>query len=182
MGTATYFSPEQARGAVVDPRSDLYSLGCVLYELTTGRPPFSGESAMAIAYKHVQENPVPPRQLDPGLPDTLEAITLKCLAKNPDNRYPSAADLRADLRRFLDGARILAEPVPVPGPDVGATGLMAPTGYDGTMVGAQQAGYDDGYYDDGYDDYYDEPEPKKNNKGFLVALIVLLLVLAGLLF
>ncbi|HEY0643934.1 MAG TPA: protein kinase, partial [Nocardioides sp.] len=104
MGTATYFSPEQARGAVVDPRSDIYSLGCVLYELTTGRPPFAGESAMAIAYKHVQENPVPPRQLDPGLPETLEAITLKCLAKNPDNRYPSAADLRADLRRFLDGA------------------------------------------------------------------------------
>jgi serine/threonine-protein kinase len=180
MGTATYFSPEQARGAVVDPRSDLYSLGCVLYELTTGRPPFSGESAMAIAYKHVQENPVPPRQLDPGLPDTLEAITLKCLAKNPDNRYPSAADLRADLRRYLDGARILAEPVMAPGPEMGATGVMAPTAYDGTMVGGQQP---PGYYDDGYDDYYeDEPEEKKSNKGFLVALILLLLLLAGLLF
>src|SRR5918994_3479811 len=180
MGTATYFSPEQARGAVVDPRSDLYSLGCVLYELTTGRPPFSGDSAMAIAYKHVQENPVPPRQLDPGLPDTLEAITLKCLAKNPDNRYPSAADLRADLRRYLDGARILAEPVMAPGPEMGATGVMAPTAYDGTMVGGQQP---PGYYDDGYDDYYeDEPEEKKSNKGFLVALILLLLLLAGLLF
>ena len=69
---------------------------------------------MAIAYKHVQENPVPPRQLDPELPETLEAITLKCLAKNPDNRYPTAADLRADLRRYLDGARILAEPVFAP--------------------------------------------------------------------
>ena len=129
MGTATYFSPEQARGAVVDPRSDLYSLGCVLYELTTGRPPFQGESAMAIAYKHVQENPMPPRQLDPELPETLEAITLKCLAKNPDNRYLTAADLRADLRRYLDGARILAEPVFAPPMPADATGVMAPTGY-----------------------------------------------------
>src|SRR5829696_2542542 len=180
MGTATYFSPEQARGAPVDPRSDIYSLGCVLYEMTTGHAPFSGDSAMAIAYKHVQENPVPPRQLDPGLPDTLEAITLKCLAKNPDNRYPSAADLRADLRRYLDGARILAEPVMAPGPEMGATGVMAPTAYDGTMVGGQEP---PGYYDDGYDDYYDEePEEKKSNKGFLVALILLLLLLAGLLF
>ena len=180
MGTATYFSPEQARGAVVDPRSDLYSLGCVLYELTTGRPPFQGESAMAIAYKHVQENPVPPRQLDPELPETLEAITLKCLAKNPDNRYPTAADLRADLRRYLDGARILAEPVFAPPMPLDATGVIAPTAY-GAAVGAQP-GYDDGYYDDGYDDYYDEPEENKRGKGFLVALILLLLVLAGVLF
>jgi beta-lactam-binding protein with PASTA domain/predicted Ser/Thr protein kinase len=179
MGTATYFSPEQARGAVVDPRSDLYSLGCVLYELTTGRPPFQGESAMAIAYKHVQENPVPPRQLDPELPETLEAITLKCLAKNPDNRYPTAADLRADLRRYLDGARILAEPVLVPPVDPGATGLMAPTAYGAALP---DQGYDEGYYDDGYDDYYDEPEEQKRGKGFLVALILLLLVLAGVLF
>jgi beta-lactam-binding protein with PASTA domain/serine/threonine protein kinase len=180
MGTATYFSPEQARGAVVDPRSDLYSLGCVLYELITGNPPFQGESAMAIAYKHVQENPVMPRQIDPALPETLEAITLKCLAKNPDNRYPTAQDLRADLRRYLDGARILAEPVLAPPVDPAATGLMAPTGYDGTAV-ANRQGWDDGY--DDYDDYYDdrEDEPKRS-KGFLVALVVLLLVLAGLLF
>jgi eukaryotic-like serine/threonine-protein kinase len=179
MGTATYFSPEQARGAVVDPRSDIYSLGCVLYELITGHPPFSGESAMAIAYKHVQESPVTPRQIDPALPETLEAITLKCLAKNPDNRYPTAQDLRADLRRYLDGARILAEPVLVPPVDPAATGLMAPTGYQGTAV-ADQAGWDDPY--DDYDDYYDEPEEPKRSKWFLAALVVLLLVLAGLLF
>jgi serine/threonine-protein kinase len=178
MGTATYFSPEQARGAAVDPRSDLYSLGCVLYELTTGHPPFAGESAMAIAYKHVQENPVMPRQIDPALPETLEAITLKCLAKNPDNRYPSAKDLRADLRRYLDGARILAEPVLAPPVDAGATGLMAPTAY-GTAMG-DQAGWDDGY--DEYDDYYDDEDEPKRSKWFLAALVVLLLILAGLLF
>jgi eukaryotic-like serine/threonine-protein kinase len=129
MGTATYFSPEQARGAAVDPRSDLYSLGVVLYEMIIGHPPFSGDSAVAIAYKHVQENPVAPRRIDPNLPETLEAITLKTLAKNPANRYPSAQDLRADLRRYLDGKRIMAEPVLAPPVDGGATGLMAPTAY-----------------------------------------------------
>ncbi|HEV3504925.1 MAG TPA: Stk1 family PASTA domain-containing Ser/Thr kinase, partial [Actinomycetes bacterium] len=180
MGTATYFSPEQARGAVVDPRSDIYSLGCVLYELLTGHPPFSGESAMAIAFKHVQENPVPPRQIDPALPETIEAITLKCLAKNPDNRYPTAQDLRADLRRYLDGARILAEPVLAPPVDPAATGLMAPTAYGATAVADQQQPWDDRY--DDYDYYDDEPEPQKRSKGFLVALVVLLLLLAGLLF
>src|SRR5918998_3082846 len=184
MGTATYFSPEQARGAPVDPRSDLYSLGVVLYEMTTGHPPFSGDSAVAIAYKHVQENPVPPRRIDPALPETLEAITLKCLAKNPANRYPSAQDLRADLRRYLDGSRILAEPVLAPPIDPGATGMMAPTGYgDQTALVAGPVGYQsDGYDDyDEYDDYQDEEEPKRS-KWFLAALVLLLLVLAGLLF
>jgi eukaryotic-like serine/threonine-protein kinase len=180
MGTATYFSPEQARGANVDQRSDIYALGCVIYEMITGRPPFSGENAVAIAYKHVQEAVVPPRRIDPALPETLEAIILKCLAKNPANRYPTAQDLRADLRRYLDGARILAEPVqaaPPIGPD--ATGVMAPTGYV-QPTSAQQ--WDDGYGDYGYDDDYQEEEEPKRSKAFLVMLILLLLVLAGLLF
>jgi serine/threonine-protein kinase len=181
MGTATYFSPEQARGAPVDPRSDLYSLGCVLYEMTTGQAPFSGESAVAIAYKHVQENPVPPRQIDPALPETLEAITLKCLAKNPANRYPSAQDLRADLRRYLDGARILAEPVLAPPVDPSATNVMAPTGYNRTA--AAPGWSDDGYGDYGpYDDYAQQEEEPKRSRWFLPVLILLLLILAGLLF
>jgi serine/threonine-protein kinase len=183
MGTATYFSPEQARGAQVDPRSDLYSLGVVLYEMITGHPPFSGDSAVAIAYKHVQENPTPPRHIDPALPETLEAITLKCLAKNPANRYPSAQDLRADLRRYLDGSRILAEPVLAPPIDPGATGVLAPTGYgDQTALVSGPVGYQPDYDDyDDYDDYADEEEPKRS-KWFLVAMVLLLLVLAGLLF
>jgi eukaryotic-like serine/threonine-protein kinase len=178
MGTATYFSPEQARGAPVDPRSDLYSLGCVLYEMTTGQAPFAGENAVAIAYKHVQENPVPPRQIDPALPETLEAITLKCLAKNPANRYPTAQDLRADLRRYLDGARILAEPVLAPPIDPAATNVMG-----STAVATGWAG-DDGYGDYGpYGDYTqpEEEEPKRS-RWFLPVLILLLLILAGLLF
>jgi serine/threonine-protein kinase len=183
MGTATYFSPEQARGAPVDPRSDIYSLGCVLYEMTTGHAPFAGDSAVAIAYKHVQENPVPPRQLDPALPETLEAITLKCLAKNPANRYPSAQDLRADLRRYLDGARIMAEPVLAPPIDPGATGLMAPTAYDQRAATGTYGQTDDGYggYDQ-YEDYAQEEEEPKRSKWFLAMLILLLLILAGLLF
>jgi serine/threonine-protein kinase len=178
MGTATYFSPEQARGAPVDPRSDLYSLGCVLYEMTTGQAPFAGENAVAIAYKHVQENPVPPRQIDPALPETLEAITLKCLAKNPANRYPTAHDLRADLRRYLDGARILAEPVLAPPIDPGATNVMGSTAVVTGWSG------DDGYGDSGlYEDYTQpgEEEPKRS-RWFLPVLILLLLILAGLLF
>jgi eukaryotic-like serine/threonine-protein kinase len=185
MGTATYFSPEQARGAPVDPRSDIYSLGCVLYEMTTGHPPFAGDSAVAIAYKHVQENPMPPRRYDPALPETLEAITLKCLAKNPANRYPGAQDLRADLRRFLDGGRIMAEPVLAPPIDPGATSMMANTQYgDQTALVAGPVGYDTAGRYDGYDDYdeYQQDEEPKRSKWFLVALVLLLLVLAGLLF
>jgi eukaryotic-like serine/threonine-protein kinase len=184
MGTATYFSPEQARGASVDPRSDVYSLGCVLYEMITGHPPFAGENAVAIAYKHVQEAPVPPRRIDPALPETLEAIVLKCLAKNPANRYPSAQDMRADLRRYLDGARIMAEPVLAPPMDPGATGLMAPTGYMEPTSAVAPTQWDDGYGDEGYgryDEDYDEEEPKRS-KAFLAVLILLLLILAGLLF
>ena len=109
MGTATYFSPEQAQGLPVDPRSDLYSLGVVLYEMVTGRPPFTGDTPLAIAYKHVQDAPPPPSTIMSGLPAGLEAIIMKLLAKRPDDRYASAEDLRADLRRFLAGETTVAE-------------------------------------------------------------------------
>lgn len=117
MGTATYFSPEQAQGKPVDPRSDLYSLGVVMYEMVCGRPPFSGDSPVAIAYKHVQEQPTPLRHRNVDVPPAYEAVTLKLLAKNPANRYASAEDLRSDLRRFRQRVPVLAEGVlepPVP--------------------------------------------------------------------
>ena len=104
MGTATYFSPEQAQGKALDGRSDLYSLGVVLYEMLAGVPPFQAETPVAVAYKHVQERPE--ALLDRGVQvaPSLQAITMKLLAKNPANRYPTADDLRNDLRRYLAGA------------------------------------------------------------------------------
>jgi serine/threonine-protein kinase len=111
MGTATYFSPEQARGEPVDPRSDVYSLGVVLFELLVGTPPFSGDNPVSVAYKHVQETPDRPTERNPQLPAALEAVTLKALAKNPVNRYASADDFAADLRRFRGSQPVLAEAV-----------------------------------------------------------------------
>lgn len=108
MGTATYFSPEQAQGAQPDPRSDLYSLGVVMYEMVSGRPPFTGENPVAIAYKQVHDQPRPLNQLVPGVPRGYEAIVAKLLSKNPDVRYPHAQALRDDLRRFRNGEQVLA--------------------------------------------------------------------------
>ncbi|MEI7593080.1 MAG: Stk1 family PASTA domain-containing Ser/Thr kinase [Actinomycetes bacterium] len=108
MGTATYFSPEQAQGKPVDPRSDLYSLGCVLFEMVTSRPPFGGDTPVAIAFQHVQ-SPVPlPSGSGVELPVALEAIDVQLLAKDPADRYASAEDLRSDLRNFLEDRPVAA--------------------------------------------------------------------------
>jgi len=111
LGTASYLSPEQAQGGAVDARSDIYSLGVVLYESLTGAPPFQADSPVAVAYKHVQEQPVPPSQVVPGIPPDIEAIVLKAMAKNPANRYATAAEMSEDLERFLSGRPVLATPV-----------------------------------------------------------------------
>src|SRR4051794_7863116 len=103
IGTAQYLSPEQARGEKVDSRSDVYSLGCVLYELLTGEPPFVGDSPVAVAYQHVREDPVPPSARHAGITPELDAVVLKALAKNPENRYQSAAEMRTDLIRVHSG-------------------------------------------------------------------------------
>ena len=108
MGTATYFSPEQAQGAQPDPRSDLYSLGIVMYEMVSGRPPFTGENPVSIAYKQVHDAPQPLVQLIADVPRAFEAIVAKLLAKDPKLRYPSAGALRDDLRRFRNDEPVLA--------------------------------------------------------------------------
>ena len=124
IGTPAYFSPEQAQGQAVDARSDIYSLGCVLYELLAHRQPFTGDTPVAVAYKQVNEMPPPPSQLNPDVPPRLDAVVMKCLAKNPANRYQSAADLIADLERVKAGQEVEATPL-LPAGDAGATQVIA---------------------------------------------------------
>src|ERR1700723_2741303 len=125
MGTAAYFSPEQAEGKGVDARSDIYSLGVVLYEMAVGKPPFTGDSPVAVASKHVRDQPVLPRVVNPAIPVELEAVIMKAMAKSPNDRYATAEEFRADLLRFIDGR-------PVEAGDPGVTSMM-------TAVGATQA-------------------------------------------
>ena len=108
MGTAQYLSPEQARGEVVDARSDLYSTGVLLYELLVGQPPFTGESAVSIAYQHVSEMPTPPSQVDNGVSPEIDTVVLGALAKRADDRYQSATEFRADVERAIAGAPVTA--------------------------------------------------------------------------
>ena len=108
MGTATYLSPEQAQGAQPDPRSDIYSLGVMMYELVAGRPPFVGDSAVAIAYQHVHNFPQPLREVVTDLPRGFESVVAKCMAKNELRRYENAMLVREDIRRILDGVETLA--------------------------------------------------------------------------
>ena len=114
IGTAAYLSPEQARGDQVDSRSDLYSTGCVLFELLTGSPPFTGDSAVAVVYQHVREDPPLPSSYDDGLSPALDAVVLKALAKNPDNRYQTAGELREDVLRAAAGRSVQATPLQEP--------------------------------------------------------------------
>lgn len=136
MGTATYFSPEQAEGIGVDARSDIYSLGVVLFEMVTGRPPFLGESPVSVASKHVRDMPPTPREINPSVPPTFEAIILKCMAKDPNHRYATADDLRADLLRFNEGRRVLAmdDTTAMIGVAGAATAVGAAVGMDETRA------------------------------------------------
>jgi serine/threonine-protein kinase len=109
VGTAQYLSPEQARGAPVDPRSDLYSLGIVLYEMLTGKVPFTGETPVEIAMKHLSQVPDPPSKLRSDIPHDLDAVVMRALAKDPDQRYASAEEMDADLARVARGVAVSRE-------------------------------------------------------------------------
>lgn len=139
IGTAQYLSPEQARGERVDARSDIYSTGCVLYELMTGRPPFQGDSPVAIAYQHVREEPTQPAQLEPSIPQWANAITLKALAKDPNYRYQSAAEMRADIQRASQGMPVSA---PTMAMNAGTQVMNSPGGPQTRATRPATMGYD----------------------------------------
>jgi len=111
MGTASYLSPEQAQGHSVDARTDIYSLGVVLYEMLTGRPPFTGDSPMAIAYKQVNATPEAPSSANPGVPPELDAVVMRALSKNPANRYQTGKEFADDLERARTGGQVMATPL-----------------------------------------------------------------------
>ncbi len=106
LGSVHYISPEQARGSHIDARSDLYSAGVVLYEMITGRLPFEGDTPVSVAIQHINSIPLSPREIDPAIPEALEAITMKAMAPDPDNRYLSADDMLADLEEFRKNPNI----------------------------------------------------------------------------
>src|SRR5215831_11764712 len=135
VGTAQYLSPEQARGGEVDQRSDLYSLGVVLYELLTGKTPFEGDTPVEIAMKHLSNPPKPPSELRPEIPPELDMVVMRALAKDPNERYQSADEMEADLDRIARGApvaRTTADsatrviPVPPPVADPTSATMIAP--------------------------------------------------------
>ncbi|MFB4304856.1 Stk1 family PASTA domain-containing Ser/Thr kinase [Actinomadura sp. GTD37] len=175
IGTAQYLSPEQARGERVDARSDIYSTGCVLYELLTGKPPFTGDSPVAIAYQHVREEPVPPSQVDPQIPQWADAMVLKAMAKEADHRYQNANEFRQEIQRVLQGQPVAST--------AASTMLMGGAQPQGTQVmgayppGATQVRRPQ---DDGYGippAHYDDELPERGGAGKKAALWVGLAVL-----
>ncbi|HEX4787788.1 MAG TPA: Stk1 family PASTA domain-containing Ser/Thr kinase [Actinospica sp.] len=203
IGTAQYLSPEQAKGEQVDARSDLYSTGCLIYELLTGRPPFIGDSPVAVAYQHVREQAQPPSYYDPEVPPVVDAIVMKSLAKSPDERYQSADEMRADLERALDGRPVAAAPTIAAGFGAAApTAVMAPSGRGyggggGYGAAAAQTRYEPTAYQSAQEGPEDEiprsrraaantggRSPAKRDKtGWVIfGVAVVLIVLAGLVY
>ncbi|MFI1394444.1 Stk1 family PASTA domain-containing Ser/Thr kinase [Streptomyces sp. NPDC020681] len=184
IGTAQYLSPEQAKGEQVDARSDLYSTGCLLYELLTVRPPFIGDSPVAVAYQHVREEPQPPSNFDPEITPEMDAIVLRALVKDPDYRYQSADEMRADIEACLDGQ------------PVAATAAMGSVGYGGyapddqpttALRQADPGGQtsmlppmnpDDGGFGS-YDDRPGRRRQKKSNTSTVLLVLAGVLVLVG---
>ncbi|MEV6394963.1 Stk1 family PASTA domain-containing Ser/Thr kinase [Streptomyces sp. NPDC051907] len=185
IGTAQYLSPEQAKGEQVDARSDLYSTGCLLYELLTVRPPFVGDSPVAVAYQHVREEPQPPSNFDAEITPEMDAIVLKALVKDPDYRYQSADEMRADIEACLDGQ------------PVAATAAMGAVGYGGGYAPDDQpttalrqadpggqtsmmppVNPDDGGYS-GYDDRPDRRRGKRSSTSTILLVLAGVLVLVG---
>ncbi|MEU1849342.1 Stk1 family PASTA domain-containing Ser/Thr kinase [Streptomyces sp. NPDC019990] len=184
IGTAQYLSPEQAKGEQVDARSDLYSTGCLLYELLTVRPPFVGDSPVAVAYQHVREEPQAPSVFDPEITPEMDAIVLKALVKDPAYRYQSADEMRADIEACLDGQPVAAAAamgsVGYGGypDDQPTTALRADSGAGATSM-LPPMNPDDGGF--GYDDRPDRRrgQQRKSNTSTILLVVAGILVLVG---
>jgi len=177
IGTAQYLSPEQARGERVDARSDLYSTGCLLYELLTGRPPFTGDSPVAIAYQHVKEDPIPPSQVDPEVPAWADAIVLKAMRKDPADRYQSAGEMRNDIQRALSGAPVAAPMLA----DAYGPGTRRMGGGTATQVAGRTTAIPPYRY--GPDDRAPDGPPQRRHRAWpWVALAIVVVVLAAAIF
>ncbi|MBR5950804.1 MAG: Stk1 family PASTA domain-containing Ser/Thr kinase, partial [Actinomycetaceae bacterium] len=180
VGTAQYLSPEQARGEVVDARSDLYSTGCLLYELLTGKPPFTGDSAVAVAYQHVSESPVPTSSIASDIPDALDRVVMKSLAKRREDRYQNASDFSRELQAAIRG-----EGVNAPDVTTWATQVVSPTFQPTQQFSQTSYGQATGEYASFMPtntlatDDDDEEEPNKKRIGLIAALVVALLVIVG---
>ncbi|WP_454164158.1 Stk1 family PASTA domain-containing Ser/Thr kinase [Gordonia iterans] len=173
MGTAQYLSPEQARGIKVDPRSDIYSMGCVLFELITGEPPFTGDSPIAVAHQHVHEDPRRPSQVNPDVSPELDSVVMKAMSKNPANRYQTSAEFRSDLIKVLAGGKPSAPMLLDDDLDDDSLETV-PQG----VLGAGRRRRDDSRSDD-----YDDELPLYRRRSAKAALaVVLVLVLAVSLF
>ncbi|MFX4273411.1 Stk1 family PASTA domain-containing Ser/Thr kinase [Propionibacteriaceae bacterium Y1685] len=170
IGTAQYLSPEQARGETVDARSDIYSAGCLLYELLVSRPPFVGESPVSVAYQHVREAPVPPSDLDPEITPEMDAIVLRSLAKDPADRYQSARQMKDDISRLLAGQQPLATSFPASSPTPGetATTLLVPDH-------VPSAGSPTGQLEQV--DEVDEDDEKHSKAGRIAVIVIVVLAL-----
>ncbi len=185
MGTAQYLSPEQARGAPVTASSDLYSVGIVLYEMLTGKVPFTGDSAIEIAMKHLNDAPKPPSKIRPEIPDELDQVVLRALAKNPEDRYQTAEEFSEDLHRVEAGLPLAPEtaeaatallagaavPLAIDG---GSTEVLSDTAATRPQSVPPQAPRRPPPYGPGY---YDEPPPKRRR--WLPWLVVALLLAAA---
>ena len=185
VGTAQYLSPEQARGEVVDARSDLYSAGCLFYELLTGKPPFTGDSAVSVAYQHVSETPRPASLIAPDIPDSIDRVVMKSLAKGRDNRYQSAAEFREDVLSAARGEGVDAPPVtswnmrpiPVVAPTQVATAVEGnPT--TGTMAALSEQDPED----TGVQPAVDEKSKKRDKIMIWAGVIILILAIAGIVY